>query len=256
MKTQLGRFSTRATRMRTLLLGVGLLAAIMRPSAQAGDGDWNIDAAGNWGTAANWLGSVVPGATSGTANPDAATFGFPLTAASTVTVDANRNVKNITFTDGNSSAFGYTLSGTLSLTDGGAIISSGSSGAHTDTIGNAVVRGDGGSYRVSANSTLNSRLLVIGGFTGASTAGNTTTLTLDGTNVGIDTGATGSNRAGGIAGDGSAGGRLAIVKDGPGTWVLGRANAHSGGTILNEGSPRAGNRYFARNRDFHRKRRC
>ena len=164
-----------------------------------------------------------------------ATFGFTLTAARIVTVDANRNIGGITF-GGNNSGFGYTLSsGSLLLTNAGTIQvdSTATSGTHTDTISSAIaIQGDGGSATFSNNGAT-TRLLSIGAVTGVSTAGNTTTLTLNGSN-------TGANAITGIIGDGGQG-KLAVVKSGAGSWTLSGGNSFTGGTTINSGTLKIGN---------------
>ena len=211
------------------------VAVISIQNASAADGSWNVNLAGNWATAGSWLSSVIPGATSDDANTDTATFGFTLTTGRTVTVDANRSIKFIDFS--NTSAFGYTLAtGSLLLNNGGAITSSGSTGAHTDTISAALqLRGDGGSYTFGANSSLSTRLLTIsGGITGVSTGSNVTTLTLNGVNTGLNT-------VSGIIGDGAGGGKVAVVKDGAGTWRLSGVNTYTGATSVQAGTLTVGN---------------
>ena len=133
-----------------------------QPAHAAGNGTWNVDAAGSWVTAGNppWLGSVVPGATSGTASTDTATFGFTLTAARTVTVDANRNIAGITFS--NTSGFGYTLSGgNLLLSNGGVIQMLSSAGSHSeDIISPITIEGDGGAASFIDNAPSSGRFIV------------------------------------------------------------------------------------------------
>jgi fibronectin-binding autotransporter adhesin len=215
--------------------GIALLAlAAPAPRATAADGSWNVNNAGNWSTAGSWLSNSIPGSTSSTTSTDIATFGFTLTAGRAVTVDANRNIGGIIFS--NTSAFGYTLSsGNLLLSNGGVIQTATNNGAHTDTISSAIaIQGVGGSGAFTAGATSASSLLSIGAVTGVSTAGNTTTLTLNGDN-------TGANAVTGVIGNGSAGGRLAVVKSGNGVWVLSGANTFTGGVTLNSGTLRAGN---------------
>jgi fibronectin-binding autotransporter adhesin len=214
--------------------GIALLAlAAPAPRVLAQSASWNINNAGNWSTAGNWLNNA-PGSTSSTTSTDIATFGFTLTTGRAVTVDNNRNIGGIIFS--NTSAFGYTLSsGNLLLSNGGVIQSATNNGAHTDTISSAIaIQGDSGSGTFTAGATSASSLLSIGAVTGVSTAGNTTTLTLNGDN-------TGANAVTGVIGNGSAGGTLAVVKSGNGVWVLSGANTFTGGVTLNSGTLRAGN---------------
>lgn len=201
------------------------------PSAQAASSDWNVDAAGNWIDAPNWT-AGVPGIAAGTDSTDIATFGMTLTAARTVTVDANRNIGGITFS--NSSAFGYTLAtGLIRLSDGGVIQTASGNGNHNDTITSAIqIQGDGGSATFTGGATSNTSLLRINSaITGVSTGSNVTTLNLDGSNVGTS-GITGAvNQV-----DGSITGKVAIVKSGSGTWQLTGGNSGmTGGVTVKNG---------------------
>src|SRR5690606_20763019 len=76
----------------------------------ATDDNWNVDS--TWDTAA-------PGATTGVTNADTATFDTdPVNTG--ITIDAGRNIRNITF-DG--SAGSYTFGGnTLQLASGGTLL--------------------------------------------------------------------------------------------------------------------------------------
>lgn len=211
-------------RLHLIALTFGLV-----PQAHAASAAWNVDAAGTWVTTTNWTPAAAPGAASGNNSTDVATFGFPLIAARIVTVDATRNIGGITFS--NTSAFGYTLSGGgLLLTNNGVIQSTNTTGAHTDTISSPIaLQGNGGSATISGLATSSTDVLVLSGaITGVSTGVNVTTLTLNGTN-------TGSNTLSGIVGDGTGGGKLAIVKAGTGTWQLSNINTFSGGLSVKEG---------------------
>jgi autotransporter-associated beta strand protein len=212
--------------LRFFLLGYALLATT---NAFADSAAWNVDADGNWADDGNWT-PAAPGATSGTAGTDVATFGTAISAARAITVDANRNIGGIDFA-GNSSA--YNLSGgSILLTNGGTIQTSGGGSGHTDTIATPIeIQGDGGAASFTAGSSTNTRLLAItGGVTGVSTGTNVTTLTLSG-NV------TGNNTVQGGIADGAGGGKLAVVKDGTGSWNFSAAdNSYSGGTTINAGT--------------------
>lgn len=74
-----------------------MVGIFLAPFAQAASSNWSVDAAGSWCTAGSWLGNSIPGATSGTASTDIATFGSTLKANRTVTVDSNRNISGITY---------------------------------------------------------------------------------------------------------------------------------------------------------------
>jgi len=212
-------------------------AGILNPTAQGADSSWNVDAAGTWNTAGNWLGSVIPGTTSGSTSPDTAYFNFTLNAARTVTVDAGRNVAGISF--GNTSNFGYTLNpGTLVLTNGGTIQTTAGNGNHTDYVQSFItLAGDGGNATFTAGATSASSVLRFGrSLAGASTTGNVTTLTVNGSN-------TGTNSLNTIMSDGTLGGKLALVKDGSGLWLIGvdnSANLFTGGITINSGTLKTG----------------
>jgi autotransporter-associated beta strand protein len=216
------------SRLDTLLAATPLFLAALSSQASATtvNATWYVDANGAWNDALNWN-PGIPGATDVSTSPDTAVFGSVITAATAITVDAGRNLSGIDFS-GNS--FAYTLSeGSLVLTSGGIISTSGAGTAHTDTIATPItLAGDGGSASFAGNSTTNARILFISGsVTGAATSG-TTTLTLDGSN-------TGSNRIDGAISNGANGGALTIVKNGAGTWILGGTNTFSGGITINSG---------------------
>jgi autotransporter-associated beta strand protein len=162
-----------------------------------------------------------------------ATFGNIIDTARAITLDANRNIGGINFA-GNSSA--YNLSGgSILLTNGGTIQTSGGGSAHTDTIASPIeIQGDGGTASFTAGSSTSTRLLSItGAVTGVSTGTNVTTLTLGGGN-------SGNNEISGLISDGSGGGKLAIVKSGAGVWRLSNAgNNFTGGITISGGKLRS-----------------
>ena len=225
MKSLLRNFAVVAISCSSLAVG------FMASPAVAADGTWNVDAAGNWNSSANWLGTIIPGSTTATNSTDIATFSTTLTAARTVTVDANRNVGGITFS--NTSAFGYGLSaGNLRLRTGGTIQTTSAQGAaHDDQVRvRVLIEGNGGSATFLANGsgTLSFTGAVTGtSVAGVSTAGNTTTLYLSGT---------GSGRIGTSAiNDGGNGGKLAVVKNDSGTWLFEISTPFTGGLTVNAG---------------------
>jgi autotransporter-associated beta strand protein len=221
--------------MRTVFVSSSLILA--SHPAFAASASWLTAGSGSWETGGNWNPGVAPGAVGTTDNTDVATFGSSFTTLRTIAVDNTRNVSGITFT-GTGTA-GYTLSGgSLYLTNGGTIQNSGAGSAHTDRIESAIVlQGDGGSQTISATAASGSTNLVIatGGITGVSTLGNTTNLTINGGN------ASSGNNISAVIGDGSAGGNLAVTKNGTGSWVISGANTYSGGFTLNAGNLRIGN---------------
>ena len=207
---------------------LALALAMVSPVFATSD-SWKTDVAGSWINSANWALGNIPGSTIDLDSPDIATFGVTLTAGRIVTVDANRNIGGLTFS--NTSAFSYTLSGgSLKLSNSGVVQSTGATGAHTDTISSAIeIQGDGGAASFTNSSSLATRLLSIGAVTGVSTGANVTNLTLNGAN-------TGANAMTGIIGNGSGGGALSITKNDAGTWSLQNTNnTYSGGTTVNAG---------------------
>jgi autotransporter-associated beta strand protein len=210
---------------------IGLFTVItLTPVSYAADATWNVNADGNWADAANWDPAAAPGATTGTTNADSATFGTIISAGTAITVDADRNLAGIDFA-GNSSA--YTLSGgSLILTSGGTLKTSGAGSGHTDTVSSPITLANAdsdtkGSYSILSDSTTATRLLVVSGnITGSATSG-TTTLTLGGAN-------TGNNTISGVISDGG-GGSLAVEKTGAGSWTINNTNTFSGGSTIREG---------------------
>jgi autotransporter-associated beta strand protein len=203
-------------------------------AAQAADSSWSFDGASQWTNTLRWT-AGVPGIAGGSGSADVATFSTALTAARTITVDANRNIGGITF--GNTSAFGYTLNtGVIQLSNGGVIQNLAVTGAHTNTISSAIViQGNGGNAAFTANATSGVSRLTINAVSGVSTLGNTTTLTLDGSSA--TTNRTVSATVNGVISDGAAGGKLAVVKNGSGIWQLGSANnSFTGGLTINSGT--------------------
>jgi len=210
-------------------LSFAATALLSVSSASAADAIWNVDTDGSWVTDANWNPASAPGATTGTTNPDTATFGNVISAGRIITVDTDRNIFGIDF---NANSFAYTLSGgNILLSSGGLIQTSGAGTAHTDSIATAIaIQGENGTASITGGSSTTNRILEIsGGITGVSTGTNVTTLTLNGAN-------TGANIISGIIGNGSGGGALALAKSGAGTWNLSGANTYSGGTTLNGGT--------------------
>ncbi len=206
-------------------------AVVLAPEAKASNATWSLTLNGTWATDLNWSTALAPGATSGTASTDIATFDQSLTGNRTVTVDTNRNIGGITF-GSNNSAFSYLLSGgNLLLSNAGVIQVTGTatSGTHTDFVSSATqIQGDGGAATFTSGGA-NTRSLNIGAVTGVSIASNTTSLTLNGTSTST------ANAVSGIIGDGAGGGKVSVTKSGAGTWALSAANTYSGGTTVNGG---------------------
>lgn len=184
---------------------------------------------GNWTSAANWIGGTSPGLTNGNASVDTATFNAPTGGHQPVVIDSGRNVQNLIF---DSAAGPYTIGSTsgnaLLLSSGGSIQTTPLVGVTQVIAAPLVIQGSAGVYTFASNATANP-LSLLGNVSGSATSGNTTQLTLDGTN-------TSSNTIGGTISDGPAGGSLAITKTGAGTWVLSGLNTYTGGTTLLAGA--------------------
>lgn len=221
--------------MRGFWVGVAAVAAVavlLPGHGEAASSSWIATSASTWVTSGNWD-NGVPGSTT-VDNTDVATFSPSLTQNRNVTVDAGRYIGGITF--GNTTTFRNTLiTGPLYLNNGGVIQTLSGMGNHTATITAPIrISGDPGSATFTAGATSTSSLLSIGAVTGSCTTAHVTTLTLNGGN-------TGGNVITGVISDGSAGGKLAIVKDGAGTWQLSGVNAFSGGLVVKAGTVIGGN---------------
>ena len=219
--------------LRTATALAGSIAALLLAhSAQAAAETW-IGGTGNWIDGTWSPDGIAPGATSGITNQDIATFNGSSTGV--VTVDSYRNLLGIDDSGGL-----WTLQGgTLYMSNGGTIDTSGSgtnSGAFLVT-SSLVLEGNSGTYSFTAGSTDTSLSLqfTTGTISGVSTLGNTTVLTLNGTNTST------GNLISDVISNGTGGGALAIVKNDAGTWTLSGANTFTGGTTLNAGTLLVGN---------------
>lgn len=244
-----GRRASRIT--GALALVVFATIAGSGPAAQAADRRWNGSLSnGDWPANANWstttgvANQTPPGSTTGTTNGD--TVFFQENVYGTLTPDANRNIKSITFRWGSPNAFvvGSTGGNALLLTSGGSILSSvDKTTATIETVDAPLVleplsASSGGTYSFISSSGGNSgSILIIGG----TVTGGTTTapilLTLGGTNPG--TGAN-LNVVAGIISDGGATGKLGITKSGGGTWAFSAANTYTGDTTVTGGTLKTG----------------
>jgi len=195
---------------------------------------WNSVAADtNWANAANWVGGLIPGSTSGTTNTDLAAFSSGSNILNPMP-DAGRNVQNITFDQPGVGAFviGTAAGNALLLTSGGKVQTTAMDGATQTVNAPLVLEGANGTYTFSSNSSNNANLLNFGGGITGGAAGNTI-LTLTGNN-------TGANTIAGVIGNGSAT-SLSLFKSGAGTWVLGGNNTFTGGVTVDGGTLRVGN---------------
>ncbi|OYW28776.1 MAG: hypothetical protein B7Z47_05485, partial [Chthoniobacter sp. 12-60-6] len=106
------------------LLPVLLLSSV----SMAADANWTGPSGTQlWSNGSNWsTNPEVPGATTGTTNADTATFNTGL-GATTITIDAGRNLRSLVFASGVSSAFtigsaGANAGPALLLSSGGSIV--------------------------------------------------------------------------------------------------------------------------------------
>lgn len=207
---------------------------VLAPVAFAGNATWSGGANNNWTDAGNWLGGAYPGATSGTTNPDIASFTNNPTNKSPVFNVADINLGGFIFDTG---AGAFTL-GTVGgnavlLSSGGSItVNSGDTAAQIVNAPLVIQNDSGGSsgvYTNLNNSATTAAILTLGGsIKGMATTGNTTALTIGGVNVG-------ANTVSGIISDGTAGGAVSLTKAGSGKWVLSGTNSYSGATVVNGG---------------------
>ena len=101
MKTQHNSPCHFTRKIAALLTAAGIFTPIV---SQAASGSWNLDAAGNWGTASNWLTGAVPGTVAG----DVINFNNALTQARTITINTtSRQMGDLNI--GSSAAFAFTL---------------------------------------------------------------------------------------------------------------------------------------------------
>jgi len=197
-------------------------------SAVGSNGVWSQNAiTGAWASAVNWNSGVVPGATSGSTNPDAALFNSPSTTT-LILPDPNRNLQSISF---DTSATAYTI-GTVNgngllLTGGGTIqIAGGFAGSNLTETVNAPLTLEG-AYTLANNSPFATDFLVFGGAISSGVAGVQ--------NLSI-TGSNNVNINGAIA-DGA--GMVGLTKTGTGMLMLAGSNTFTGGLTISSGTVRA-----------------
>ncbi|HEV2968368.1 MAG TPA: autotransporter-associated beta strand repeat-containing protein [Pirellulales bacterium] len=186
---------------------------------------WSGTNSTNWADSANWS-DAAPGATTGTANTDTALFNQSA-PNSPLTIDAGRNVQNITLDTANvnSLTIGTVGGQALLLTAGGSIQSSPT--VSTAQMVNAPLVLEGPTT-LNSNATSSSATLSFGGGITPGATSGVTTLTLNGANIG-------ANTISGVLADNGAG-QLAVTMNGTGVWILSGANTYSGGTTINSGT--------------------
>jgi autotransporter-associated beta strand protein len=101
----------RNTASRNTLLAAMLTASAATSAFAQTNGTW-LGVDGNWSDTATWSGGAIANGTDGNAN----FTGINITAAKTITVDADRTIGNITFTDQTTASHSMTIAGTNTLT--------------------------------------------------------------------------------------------------------------------------------------------
>ncbi len=200
---------------------------------------WTGNADDNFANPANWSTGTVPGATSGTANTDTAFFSQTFTNEPD-TIDANRNLQDITFNMPSNQtvvlgAFGNPNPALL-LTQGGTIqVASTALGAATINVP-LILEGTPNvttnSYTFANNTNLpGSVTLVINSNISPAAANSITTLNLAGIS-------TANNFVDGVLSDGASGAKLALHVQG-GNWLLqsgSTGDSYTGGTTIDNGA--------------------
>lgn len=241
-----------SSRRLAMGLATACVAMLSQTSSFGADGTWTGTAGdGLFATPGNWVGNVVPGVVGGTSSTDVAIIsggppadlGANPLPVTTITVDANRNLYGIRFT--NIDTVPFTLSGgPLHLTGGGLTEVTGVTNNSTANLSitqtiTAPMVIHGNSYTF-ANNVLqtNVGLRAQGDLT--FNAAGASTLYLDGNNAqGVNNG---PSQIWSVLTD-AANGTTSVVKNGTGTWELrpdgnaagARPNTYSGNTILNGG---------------------
>lgn len=233
MNTSSSKRSATQLPLRRSLLASGSAAVLFAtPFAFAADAAWSNagGGGGSWSSASAWTPAAAPGAIGTTNNTDTATLDTSTrTINSTITVDAGRNIGNITFIS-NTNAFGYSLSsGSLILSAGGTIqtqVTNGGNGATGLNINTGMtLQGD---YTFTADGARMQFNSASANITLGAGVGNST-VTIGGTY------STASNlQAQGVVSNG-ANGVLSIVKTGTGSWQFNGANTFSGGVTVKNG---------------------
>lgn len=139
---------------------LGLLA--LASLVHAADDRWTGATNGNWNVDSNWV-TAAPGATTGVNNADTATFDTA-PANTSITIDAGRNIRNITF-DGDAGSYTFG-GGTLQLASGGTLLMTANvADGVTQTFNNALSLN--GNYDIRNLDDGTARFVFAGGITAA-----------------------------------------------------------------------------------------
>jgi len=123
-------------KIRKLMTVVSAMVLVVAPFAQAADGTWTLNNAGNWSTPGNWSGGIVADGADFTA-----TLGNVITVDRTITLDSVRTIGSITVLDTDKN---YTIGSsllTLDVTSGSPTLTVPS--GRTLTISSVVAGSDG-----------------------------------------------------------------------------------------------------------------
>lgn len=205
-----------------------------------------------WATDANWNPAAAPGAITGTTNADTATFNSNV-AGTAITIDPNRNIKNLAFGAAAAGAIsigsdGVSLGNALLLSSGGALTTALNStaivtvnaplivqptsptgnGSYTFTNNSASADNDANAYKIFLN----------GNISGAATTG---TITLNfGGSAGNRSGDSSGNEVNGVISNGLAGSvavNVSTLSNQRGVWKFTNANnSYTGSTTLATGT--------------------
>jgi|GEM_PF-1651624 len=206
-----------------------------------------------WSTGTNWNPNSPPGATSGTTNPDTATFNTAA-GATTITIDAGRNLLNLLFT--NTAGGSFTI-GSAGANAGEALLLS-SGGSVTMNFGNTAAvtlnapmvieptsNTGAGTYTFANNSTSTAindanpyKMTINGSISGGATTG-TITLNFAAT-TGNRSNDASANIMNGLISDGASGGVSVNVTGSGGQLGVWRFNndnnSYTGSTTVNNGT--------------------
>jgi autotransporter-associated beta strand protein len=208
------------------------------PSVFAASQTWSNTGtvSANWSETSNWGGATAPGATSGSASTDVATFntaaGTYGTSGNPILIDSGRNISGLTF---NGSAGNYTIGTTsgnaLHMTSGGSILLGNGLTTNNTTITiNAPLLMYGG-LTINNQAPNATNKFVIGGTISSATTG-AKTLTLQS----VSASATNTVEVTGLISDGS--GTISVTQpSGGGLWRLSNdANSFTGNITVQGGT--------------------
>jgi autotransporter-associated beta strand protein len=165
-------------------LASAIAALLSAPSANAADGSWLGDSAGNWTDGARWTGGIIADGADFTA-----TFGNVIAADRIVTLGADRTIGNITASDAGQN---FTISGANILTldrSAGTPVADVTTSGRTLTIASVTAGDDGllkngaGTLALTAVNTYSGTTTINGGtiaLSGSGTINASTGLTLQG----------------------------------------------------------------------------